>query len=189
MAESISCLLGNSRTGLPSISTMRSPALIPACAAGAPGSGHHLDVPLFVVKVDVDADAAELGFHRLVEFLEIFGADVVGIGIELFEHPLHRRLDELLAIDVLHVVAVDLLEGVDEHLHQLVVLFGGGLLVLLVGDGRCEPAKQHDARQQGDESITTHVTGSRSDGALGASDQTFPIDDSRRILVGWPNSR
>ena len=111
------------------------------------------------------------GFHRLGELLQVLGADVVGVRVELFEHPLHRRLDELLAIDVLHVVAVDLLEGVDEHLHQLVVLFRRRLL--LFGDDRGETAKQHDASQQGDESITTHVTGSRSDRALWAFDQTL----------------
>ncbi len=74
------------------------------------------------IDLDLNSDAAELLLDALREIGKVGGRNVRRVGIELGEHSRDRRPHELLAIDLLHVIAVDLLERVHELAEQLEVL-------------------------------------------------------------------
>ena len=84
---------------------------------------------------DLDADAAKFLLDLVAERAEIFGADVIRERVEFLHHPLDRRLNQPASINLLHVVLIDLLEGVGQHSHEFEVLFFGGTFDHLGGRG------------------------------------------------------
>ena len=99
----------------------------------------------------LNSNAAELLLDRLGETRDVLGTDVRRILIERVQHPANGRLHQLAAIHVFHVVPVDLLERVDEDLHQLVIV-----CILLVGlllrdQGRRDNQQAQDADNHPDQ--------------------------------------
>ena len=88
-----------------------------------PGNGDIDHQPMGpLVRVDLNADAAKFLIDRLAELGHFFRADVARVGIELRHHAFDGGLQQFATVDVLDVVPLHLLEGVDEHLHQRVVI-------------------------------------------------------------------
>ena len=100
------------------------------------GAPHDQFSPL---EHDLDPDAAELALHGRAEAVHFLRADVGGVGIELAEDPLDRRLDQLPPAHFPHVVPLDLVDRVDKDLLQFVVvlLVFGGLILGRLG-GLCQ---------------------------------------------------
>ena len=74
---------------------------------------------------NLNADAAELALHLGDETAQFLGADVAGIRVELADHAADGRLDQLPAIDRFDVVAIHLVNGVDQHLVRFKILVLG----------------------------------------------------------------
>ena len=130
--------------GLPLISTMMSPARIPAAIGRRSGKRRHHDQRIAGAGLmNLDADSAEFLVDRLAEAGHFVRADIARIGIELGHHPFDRRLQQLPPIDILDIVTLNLVEGVDKDLHQGVVVV---LLCLPVGRFRLGLIGSHDGR-------------------------------------------
>ena len=121
-------------TGSPSIATMRSPGLSPACAAGVSSIGE-TTLTSAVLHRDLDAEAAELALHLHLHVAEVLGVHVARMRIERGQHAVDRRLDELLVGDLLDIIGAHPLEHLAEQI-ELAVGVGigrGGVACGVVG--------------------------------------------------------
>ncbi|MBS1239239.1 MAG: hypothetical protein H6R38_557 [Deltaproteobacteria bacterium] len=72
------------------------------------------------MPVNLDADAGEFALGVDLQVLEGVGRQQGGVGIQPLEHALDGLLDEVLGLDLIHVVLLDQLDDIGEDL-QLVV--------------------------------------------------------------------
>ena len=77
---------------------------------------------LVAVVGDLDADPAEFALDAGAELVQLLGTDVGGIGVELAQDAVDRRLDQLAAADPPDVVPLDLVQRVHQDLLQLVLV-------------------------------------------------------------------
>ncbi len=97
------------------------------------GFAHHHPV---VLLADHGPDAAVLpGGHDAV-ILHVALGDVLGVGVEAFEHRVDPRIDQLAGVDIVHVIDVDVLVELIEDLQVLAHLE----VVVTRGDGE-RPAR------------------------------------------------
>ena len=106
------------------------------------------DLELAVVGRDLNADAPELALHAGAEAVQIVRPDVARIRVELAEDAADGRLDQIPPVDLDDVVPLHLIDRIDEHLVQFIVVVLGLLCRFRrgVGDGR--RGAEHKSQQQ-----------------------------------------
>ena len=70
------------------------------------------DFQVAVVDRNMNADSAEFVIHRATELGQFLRTDVGRVGIELVHYAADRGLDQLAAIDLFHIVSIDLIDRV-----------------------------------------------------------------------------
>ncbi len=88
----------------PSTAVMRSPGCTPARSAGR-AVDRRDDLHAAVLLRDLDAEAAELALGLDPHVVEVVGRQVARMRVELGQHAVDRRLDQLLVVDLLDVVS------------------------------------------------------------------------------------
>lgn len=80
---------------------------------------HHKLAPF---DPNLDADPRELLGDRRLEARHVVRGDIVGVLVELFQHPVDCRFDQFPPIDRLDVVALHLVDRIDKQFLQRVVV-------------------------------------------------------------------
>ena len=94
------------------------------------------DFQFAVLHRHVDADTAEFVVHRGAELGQLLGTDVGRVRIELGHYAADGGLDQFAAIDLFHIVSIDLIDRVGQELIEFVVVILGlgiGLERLFLG--------------------------------------------------------
>ena len=79
----------------------------------------------------MNANPSEFFLNFVAKIPQVVGVNVIRERVEFTHHAPNGRLDQLTAVDLLHIILVNLFECVGQNPHQLKILFAGGRL-----DGR-----------------------------------------------------
>ena len=119
--------------------------------------GDHPEPAALGIKINLNADAAELAFDLPSELLPLAGVDERRVGVQVLEHALEGIFKQLAPRDRPDIIQLDLLDRIDEQAVKL------EHFVLRLGPLRRLPAAHAD---RGDQSRSRKNSGAASASAL-----------------------